>query len=247
MEEKMKLLSFVTIIALCLTSAAGSALAERQVTATKLAQDVQTYNAGKDAAADCIMGNLNAPAFAIGDWVWGAESYYYIFNADQAGCTCTGGFTVDAVHMYLQFAEDDVPVTFEAFVGFGEAAPGAVEGCMVPGPEICSSPIYTVTIDAAGFYDIALPMTPGACECAYFGYNYEISFNFMTTFTNLPDLITDASPLGCVSYNDYGAGMLDLQDFGMPGETSMYADIICCESPVSTESKSMGDLKALFR
>ena len=95
----MKTLSMLTAICLCLTLVAGTALADRQVTVTKLAQDVQMYNASKGAAADCAMGNLNPPAYAIGDWVWGAESYKYMFYANEAQCNCTEGFTIEAVHM----------------------------------------------------------------------------------------------------------------------------------------------------
>ena len=243
----MKTMSMLTVVCLCLALVAGNALAERQVTVTNLTQDVQMYNAAKSAAADCAMGNLNAPAYAITDWIWGAESYKYMFYADDTQCACSDGFTVEAVHMYLQFGVDDVPVSFDAYVDFEEAAWDEVLGCWVPGPEVCVSPAYTVTIDDPGFYDISLPMTLGACPCAYFGYWYGVSFNFISAFDNRPDLVTDDIPVGCVSWNDYGAGWMDLLDFGMPGEASIYADIICCENPVSADSRSFGDVKALFR
>lgn len=75
------------------------------------------------------------------------------FYADPTGCSaCSAGFTVEAVHMYLQFGTEDVPVTFDAAVDFEEGAWDASLGCWTPGPEICTSPVYSVTIDAPGLY-----------------------------------------------------------------------------------------------
>ena len=248
----MKSLSLITILSLCLILVAGTALAERQVTVTRLAQEAQPLDITKDAPAACMMGNLNAPYYAITDWVWGAEAYKYMFYADQAECTCSAGFTVESVHIYLQFGPEDIPfdadgIEFDVYVDFEEALWDATLGCWVPGPEICVSPVYTVFIPGPGLYNISLPMTPGSCPCAYFGYWYGISYHFVTAFDGRPDLITDNVPVGCVSWNDFGMGWEDLQGYGLPGEISMYADIICCEDPVSTDSKTFGDLKALFR
>ena len=104
-------------------------------------------------------------------------------------------------------------------------------GCFVPGPVICVSPVYTVTITNAGMYDIALPMAQG-CSCAMFGYKYGISMNF---------------PVGCTSWNDYGTGWYDLQTLGFPGELKMFADIACCDDPVASENATWGGVKTLFR
>ncbi len=246
----MKLLSMLTVICLCLVLVVGLAQAEREVTITKLTQEVRTLDASKSAAADCAMGNLNSPAYAIGDWIWGAESYKYMFYADEAQCAaCSEGFTVEAVNMYLQFGAEDVPASFTAFVDFEEAAWDEVLGCWVPGPEVCTSPAYTVTITDPGLYNISLPMDAESCPCAYFGYWYGVSFSFLDAFpeASRPDLITDDTVVGCTSWNDYGSGWIDFVDFGMPGEASIYADIVCCANPVSIELKSFGDVKALFR
>jgi hypothetical protein len=243
----MKSLSMITVLSLCLILVAGTAMAEREVNVTLIAQDVQTLNAQKSAAADCALGNTNPIAYAITDWIWGAETYGYVFDADQAGCVCAEGFTVEAAHMFLQFGVEDVPVTFDVFGSFHEAAYDDASASWVPGPVACDTPLYTVTIPSAGLYDISLPTTPGDCPCAYFGYKYAITFTFPNAFDSTPDLITDAIPVGGVSWNDYGGGWLDLLDFGLPGEVSLFADVICCASPVSADSKTFGDLKALYR
>ena len=248
----MKSLSLITIICLCLILAAGSALAERQVTVTRLTQEAQPLDITKSTAGDCMMGNLNPIYYAITDWIWGAEAYKYMFYADETDCTCSEGFTVESVHMYMQFGVEDIPadadgVDFDVYANFEEAIWDEALGCWIPGPEVCVSRLYTVSIPGPGLYDISLPMSAGDCPCAYFGYWYGVSFHFTTAFDSRPDLITDNISAPCTSWNDYGAGWLDLFDFGMPGGTSMFADIVCCESPVGVDSKSFGDLKSLYR
>lgn len=246
----MKRTLTLAICLICLASFAVATAAEREVVVTPLTQEIQPLAVTPNGAAyDCLMGNLNPPFWAINDWIWGGESYSYVFYADQRDCNCAAGFTVEQVHLYMQFGPEDVPVSFNAYVGFDEAAYDETTGCWMPGDPVCASPEYTVTIDVAGAYDIALPMSVGACECAYFGYWYNISFNFTTTFEELnrPDLITDDFPVGCTSWNDYGLGWLDLQDFGLPGETSMYADIVCCDNPVSSDETTLDGIKSLFK
>lgn len=242
----MKSLALFTVLALSLCMVAGSALADRDVVVTRVAQDVQSLNATKAAAADCQLGNTTA-YYAITDWIYGAESYSYVFDAEQTGCVCNDGFTVEAAHMFLQFGVEDVPATFDVYADFNEAAYDAGLDCWLPGPVACSTPVYTVTIPSAGLYDISLPMVPGDCACAYFGYKYAVTVNFVTAFASYPDLITDNVPVGCTSWNDYGMGWLDLQDFGLPGESTMFFDVVCCGNPVNTDATTFGDLKALYR
>jgi hypothetical protein len=242
------------LIILCLALVAGAAFAaDRQVVVTPVSGDPVFYSPNALPAnpnpVGCQVGNLNPLAFAITDWVWGSEKYKYMFFADQAQCTsCTEGFTVDSVNLVMRFGPEDVPSTFGARVDFEEATWDDALGCFVPGPEICVSSVYTVTISSAGVYNINLPMN-ATCSCAFFGYWYGISFEFTTSFAGgmEPDLVTDAFPVGCTSWNDYGAGWVDMQDFGFPGEISLFADISCCANPVSTDQSSWGDIKAMFR
>jgi len=248
----MKKLSIAVLSIMCLALLAGTALADRQVTVTPVTGDAIPFNQGiTPAGADgvCTVGNLNPPMWAITDWVWGAEKYKYLFYADPDQCpACSEGFTVESVTIYLQFGLEDVPTTFDARVDFEEAIWDDGLQCWYPGPEVCVSSGYTVTIDAAGGYLITLPMD-AICPCAHFGYWYGISFEFLTAFESgmEPDLITDDIPVGCTSWNDYGAGWNDLIDFGFPGEIIMYAEINCCDNPVATDESTWGDIKAMFR
>ncbi len=236
------------LIGLCLLLAGAAFAADRTVVVTPVTGNIQSLNpAGANGV--CQLGNLNAPAWAITDWIWGDETYKYIFDADQALCTqCPAGFKVEMVHFYMQFGAEDVPTSFDCMVDFEETVWDEASGCFMPGPTICESQPYTVTIDQAGLYDIALPLPYDVCDCAYFGYKYALGLTFLTPFDSTPDAITDDIPVGCTSWNDYGMGWYDLvTGFGFPGEIIMFADIICCENPVDTEKDTWGGVKSLFR
>ncbi|PIV82183.1 hypothetical protein COW53_00215 [bacterium CG17_big_fil_post_rev_8_21_14_2_50_64_8] len=231
---------------LCLLLAGTALAAERTAVATPVTGDALSFTPS-GAAGVCTMGNLNPPAYYIGDWIWGAESYKYLFDAEQPLCsTCNGGFKVETVHFYMQFGVEDVPVTFGCAVDFEETIWDEATQCFLPGPVICESPGYTVTIDQAGMYDIALPL-PTDCACAYFGYKYALGMNILTAFDSYPGAVTDATPVGCTSFNNYGAGWFDLLDFGFPGELIMFGDIVCCENPVDDQNDTWGGVKSLFR
>ncbi len=237
------------LLSLCLLLMAGSAMAaERAVVVTPVSGNVININQSTANAA-CVMGNLNTPVYAITDWIWGNETYKYLFDANQEGCaTCPSGFKVEAVHFFMQFAADDVPVTFDCKGDFEETVYDPTLGCFLPGAIICESPVYTVTIDKAGMYDIALPLIADDCPCAFFGYKYALGMTFLTSFASEPDLVTDDTPVGCTSYDDYGLGWYDLvTGFELPGEMIMNADIICCDNPVDNENSSWGEVKSLFR
>lgn len=243
-----KMIMIATLVALILTT--GTALAEREVAITQIDGAATTIYPGlqpSGANPACELGNLEPIAFAITDWVLGNEKYATIFTAEPTSCSiCTEGLTVEGANLVMQFGADDVPATFDARIGFGEALWDENLNCFLPGATICESSVYTITIDVPGLYNISLPMdTP--CACAEFGYNYTIEFEFLTTATTPYDVVTDASPVGCTSYNDFGSGWVDLLSFGFPGEVSLKALMACCSNPVSTEDSTWGSIKSMFR
>ena len=237
---------FMLTIMLCLATAAGALAADRAVTVAPIDGPLLAIDQAAPNGV-CVYGNDNAVAYAITDWIWGQESYATVFNAPQVACGCTGGFTIEQVHFFMNFRADDVPATFNVSVDFRQTVVDGASGCPVPDLVICESPVYEVSITNAGLYDIALPMGP--CACAFFGFDYAVAINFPDAFpeTMRPDAVTDEAPTGCVSYNDYGTGWTDTFTFGFPGELIMYADVACCEPPVPTEDSSWGDVKSLFR
>jgi hypothetical protein len=139
----MKKLSIAVLSIMCLALLAGTALADRQVIVTPVTGDAIPFDQGitpAGANGACTVGNLNSLAYAITDWVWGAEKYKYLFYADPAQCTvCPEGFTVESVTLYLQFGPEDVPSSFDARVDFEEAIWDDGLQCWYPGPEVCVS------------------------------------------------------------------------------------------------------------
>jgi len=242
----MQRVPLMILLLLCCALTAWAGPADRPVNVGPLGE-LQPTVTPLDAAGVCVMGNTNAAAYAITDWIWGQESYATVFYADPAGCSaCNEGFTVEGVTMLMNFRATDVPATFDAYVGFHEAYDGG-SGCYVPSATICTSPLYTINITNAGLYAITLPL--GACDCAYFGYWYAASITFPNPFpsTMRPDAVTDGTPTGCRSYNDYGTGWEDTYSYGFPGELSMKADIICCSNPVPAEGSTWGSIKSMYR
>jgi|GEM_PF-1269182 len=250
----MNKLALTALVVVCLTTMQGATAApDRQVVVTPLSQEAISAHSGLRFACpvgSCEVGNLNPVHYSLTDWVWGPEKYKYMFFADAGQCEdCLEGFTLEAVSLVLQFGPEDVPVTFEARVDFGEGDRNDVLACTYPDRDICVSPVHTVAIDSAGLYQIRLPLDID-CECAKFGYWYGIGFEFLTPFESgrEPDMITDATPVGCTSWNDYaGAGWLDLDDHGFPGEINLSAEAVCCSNPVTTDRSTWSEIKAMYR
>jgi hypothetical protein len=239
--------TLITIL-VCLALVSSAAAQQKTVTVTPVEGPVLTAGAAGPAGV-CVYGNDGAATWALGDWIWGQESYAAVFDAVQPPCGCAAGFTIEAVHLYMQFDVEDVPATFDASVGFGEALFDEAAQCFVPGTPDCNSATFTVTVDTPGLYDIALPIDPASCPCAFFDYRYAVYFNILTLFpeTGRPSAVTDDFPLGCVSWNDYGAGWEDTHELGFPGKIIIFADVVCCENPVPTEERAWGEIKSLYR
>jgi hypothetical protein len=231
---------------LCVVLMASGAMAKEVATATLV--DPADLPVRSSIPAPELVGNLNAPTWLLGGWFTGQESYSFIFNPSQQ-VSCVSGFQVTQVHMYMDFEPADVPVTFDVYADLGSAVEDPTSGCTFPGPEDCTGALYTVTIETAGTYDLAIPLE---CECAYLfdptgaPYIYYLSMHFPTAFS--ARVVTDGLQAACTSYNDFGAGWEDLEPyFTTYGNISMYADAICCTDPVAVEEKSWGDIKSLYR
>jgi len=244
----MRTLIHGILVTLCLLLAVSNALADKEVVITRI-EGLAVQEPGPEILRqDCQVGNLNTPVWAINDWILGNEGYKLVFDP-MATCDCPLGFHLQTVHMLMNFGAEDVPATFDVYADLEEAVFDEVSGCWLPGAEVCASPVYSVTIETAGLYDISLPIGD-TCECADMRYIYLLSYHFMTAFPAgmEPDAVSDDIPTSCISYNDFGSGWLDLvTDFGWPGNIIMYADADCCEFPVSDEGSTWGGVKNLYR
>jgi hypothetical protein len=226
---------------------AAPALAQRQVTVKPLTDtNAQLFNMGGGPGSStqpCITGNLNAAAFAIVGFAAPPEDYAYVFNPLVGCSSCAIGFRVNTIHIMLRTAQacDIVmAVDVENVSDLDPACPGRS-----PGLEKCNSGLFSVSLPAGGLWDVALPIQ---CDCFLIDQLYLLSFEYVSSSClPEPDLITDGLPTVCTSWNNFGAGWLDLvTTFGFPGNLLFYADADCCDFPIPVDPKSWGAIKALY-
>ena len=237
----------IMLTLLCVALAAMPLFAKEVVTVTRIDEaNIQTY--GTAAPTPEVVGNLNTPQWLLGGWFAGNEAYAFNFTP-AAQISCVSGFATTMVHMYMDFEATDVPVTFDVQGVLGSQVWDPAMGCFVPGDVDCAGSVYTVTIDAAGTYDLAIPM---ACDCAYVfdgagnPYQYYLAMYYSGAFT--ARVVTDGVQAACTSFNDWGQGWQDLEPyFTTYGNINIWADVNCCANPVSTESETWGGIKSLYR
>ena len=243
------------VLLLCsLVILAGNALAQDGLVITPVEKVLKPFNVDPNKGAvdqggleDCCkIGNLNWYGNAVENFISGGESYSYIFEVNPV-CDCNTGFYFAGVHMYMQFGEEDVPVTLQVNASFEETQMAPTGGGLIPGPPICTSPTYSGTITQAGGYDLFIPLYDTSCLCAEFGWFYAATVNFVNRFENKPDLVTDFYPVGGASFIDQGNGWYDLQSYQLPGEVKLMAKLLCCSTPVPEDQPTWGEVKALFR
>jgi hypothetical protein len=239
----MKKSLLMLILLSCVLAAAVSA--RDLPTATKLTgADIQQMNMKRVPGLE--VGNLNPATWALSGWVEGNESYAYMFTAEDVACNV--GFDLDGVHILGQFDETVVPATFDMYVTLNERVLVSPD-CYAPGETLCTSFQFTITIETAGFYDIALPID---CGCAHIydptgrPYVYALEVHIIGALDM--EIITDGVPMACTAYNDWGAGWQDLIGyFGEYGNTVMWGDVMCCDTPVSSGDKTWGEIKSMYK
>ncbi len=195
----------------------------------------------------CEVGNLVDPVFNYGNWIMGGEKYAYLIDPINEGCSCEEGFVLETVYMRMQFGPEDVPATFDARGSLAEAVWDPTRGVYVPGEIYCSGPLWSITADVAGLYDIFVDLE-GGCGCAANSEPYFILFQLPNGFVWWPDAMEDDTPEVGLSWYDSGNGWMDLvADFGWWGNNIMHADVNCCTDPVSSEETPFGQLKSYYR
>jgi hypothetical protein len=247
MEAVMRVLlcSFIGLVLVVYLSA-SPALADREVVVKPLDSSTPTV-IGPGAVANtplsCTTGNLNAAAFAIVGFAAPPEEYKLVFDPTMGCSACSTGLAINTIHIMMRTAQAcDVvmAVDVEEVSDADPACPGTS-----PGVEVCNSGPYTVNLPAGGIWDVAIPIT---CDCLTMARLYLLSFEYLSSSClPEPDLITDATPTACTSWNNFGSGWFDLVTaFGFPGNLSFYADAECCSPPVPVETKTWGAIKELY-
>jgi len=243
----MRSLSLVLLLASgmgCLHTA--PARAERTVTVVPLTE-TNFRSVSPDGVftkvTDCQVGNLNSIAWAVGEWAASPEAYYQNFTPSDGCGVCDTGFQVNAIHFFVQTAGVCAIDLSVGLYGTDFTNPD----CPIPGLFDCMSNNFTVNLTGAGVWDINVPVN---CPCADVTYLSAIGVEIVEYRCEVPldpSLITDNFPVNCTSWNDYGAGMVDLVgEAGFPGNLLLFADVECCEPSIGIEDGSWGRVKGLY-
>ena len=242
--SKLLLISLSVVLVLSLSVAAFAD--DRTVVVKPLDSTTATpLSQGPAVVPACLVGNPNAPAFAIGGFIFPPEEYKLAFDPGATCSACPVGISVTTIHVYLQSSSACAIVVD---MNLEEATYPGDPSCPNPGPVVCSSGAYNVNLPGAGLWDVALPIT---CDCVSSGKEYLLGFYISSvSCATVPDLITDAGPAtACANWNNYGAGWYDLlgQFPTWPGNLIFFADAECCSPPVPVDESTWGAIKALYK
>jgi uncharacterized membrane protein YuzA (DUF378 family) len=237
----------LVLVLLLLAGLNTGAVGSKQPVVTPLNyQEIGSVTIGYvDPSATCQIGNLNAPVYAIGNFLLPPEEYQLRVDPAVNCVSCYYGVMVTRVHVLLQTSE---PCEIDISLNVDEAVPYG-GGCMGPGPEWSNSGVFHVIVGSAGVWNISMPF-PTPCLASSRRYLLSVGIaNFQCETGSMPDLVTDGLATLCMNWNNFGTGWYDLlgQWPTWPGNLLVYADVQCCTPPVPTEKTTWGAIKALYR
>lgn len=149
---------------------------------------------------DVYMGG--DPAYLIYPWVEGDE-LFKAYQDPAAVCNNAYPFTIDRIQFIFYMAAAG---TF-TLSGDIELVDNSVPTCPHPGEMIAITDGYSYEIPDADLYLVTVPLdSPVVVNSPYFVGMYIAQDG---TPTNIA-VVTDDTPVGCVSYNDWGYGYVDL-------------------------------------
>jgi hypothetical protein len=227
------------------------AFADRQAIVEELdndlvPQDLRVVPAPVWSFPPCSVGNLNAIAFAITNFIAPPEHYSFIFNPAVGCASCPIGVSISSITFPMRTALACTAVVRTHVQDLAKPGePGYNANCNPPGFEICSSGVFNVTFPGAGIWNVTIPMS---CECFGVDRSYALSFDVLSsTCSGGLDLITDATPTACTSWNEFGVGYFDVvTSYNFPGNMSIRAQADCCAPTVSVEEKSWSTVKKIY-
>jgi len=209
---------------------------------------------------DDLYGNLGQPGGMIVDeeysWELGTATTFDPLAGDGV---CSLGFVVEVLHMVV-VKTDSIPTTFYPNLGIGDAflrdtyPPEAT--CFLPTPcpiQSYNYPRYsyaeaTVTLVDPGYYEIVFTGDFSDSDCIYSNYTHTISswLNFMA---NNIFFVSDDNPGHCPDHyaTTWFSGECRWNEIAASGNMLLWAEVSCCDVPVSTEKLSFDALKSFYR
>ncbi|MCK5125660.1 MAG: dockerin type I repeat-containing protein [candidate division Zixibacteria bacterium] len=153
-------------------------------------------------ADTCIVYEGGNPYYMIYPWVQGDE-LFKAYQNPAATCDNPYPFTIDRVHVvfYLTQAASFVLSADIELLDLSDPA------CPKPGTMIALTEAYEYQVTEANLYSITVPLdSPVVVDGPYFVGLYVAENGNPTSIA----VVTDSVAVGCVSYNDWGYGYVDL-------------------------------------
>ncbi len=189
------------------------------------------------------VGNLNEPAGSAPNILFGDQTLaYLIFPSEQVSCP-NNGFILDTVRVYLEFSQEQVPITLNVAGGLLQAIQEG-DG-YVPGDALYLTDPRQIVIEEPGIQLIEVPIGEAA-YCQPNDQAYFLGIQFVGPAES--SLVIDDQPAPGIEFIDSGNGYVDMYnlDKASGGKVIIWGDIICC-IVTSTEGRSWNDIKQLFR
>jgi hypothetical protein len=167
------------------------------------AKSILPKNATRMSALDtCAIYEGGDPTWLIYPWVEGDELFKSYQNP-SATCTDPYPFSIDRVHLIL-YCVGAGSLQLSADI---ELVDNSVPGCPHPGEMLDITPLYEYVIPGEDLYFITVPLdSPVVVDGPFFVGLYIAS----SGNPDIAAIVTDDTPVGCVSYNDWGYGYVDL-------------------------------------
>ncbi len=237
----------ITYFIFILLLQAPPAFTQKPVKVERIGEYIPQTNTFGDFSSLCYckIGNINQVAYVVSDLILQPEEYGLTLDPQPTCTQCYMGFKMRYIIIQLG-TESACSLTLQATIG--DAVTSSDPECLEPGPLLCESNYHHVVLPKGGVWKIPIPVD---CGCLAMKLKYLLGIRILDVSCcggGVPALLTDNSPTPCTNWNNRGAGWSDLaEEFpDWPGNLLIYAEALCCESPIPTENKSWGVIKKLY-
>lgn len=160
----------------------------------------------------CTLPNPGTSGFVIGNWVTGDETYYIYQDPTTSDCVPSTPYGITGMVFALCFEDAcSTGMYFQVFDATSDA-------CPTPAGLLYSSDTISVSATGGpGCGTVGVDFGDTICVSGPFF----ISFSFADSVSCF-ELFTDETPGPCISYNFASDTLIDLNDFGFPGQIWAY-------------------------
>ncbi|MBT4291345.1 hypothetical protein HOD41_01530 [bacterium] len=232
-----KVLLVLTTVTLLMATVGFAREMEFHVDSQELTQSSIRYD------GDCVIGSQDFPGYQgyYSDWWAAGDAYAILVDYANEDCICELGIKVEAIHMFIhanQFCSFTVRAELVEAVDY--------LGSYIPGGPLAYSDIMTFdSFPGEGNYDLEVPIT---ASCVDINRPLFLVFRYMPqsmgSFVGIP---VDNTPTAEYGFCDWGIGWHDtVVQHGWVGDFYVWADVNCCDDPITNEMNSWGAIKQLF-